>query len=750
MRNKSTIAKLLSEEDINVVQKQAKTASFDVKNRELVLPIWKDDMSDNISDLLVCHEIGHALYTSENMLNKMIKRKINKTFVNVIEDARIEKMVQTKYAGSRSVFLKGYKELTDKDFFGTKNKDISKLNLIDRINLYFKGMSNAPFADQEKVWVEKVGNVKTENDVLNLAQELYKWMQENKESQGEEQNQEQQSQSSVGSEEGQEEGQEQSQGSGSEESDDNGSSQTQSQGSNEEEGEEEGDTAAQSEQDSEETEEGDKESIASGSEGGQGSQEINATTDENYNKKSEEARDLDAKDRVYGFIPKVKLDKTIISSKEILEICRKNYKSDETDYALFLRRTIEEFQTIKNDSKKVISYMVKEFEMKKSAEQYKKAAVSKTGSLNMGVLHTYKYNDDLFKKVTTLPGATNHGMVMFLDWSGSMADNLPVTLKQLFNLVWFCNRVKIPFEVYAFTDAFEGHRYYDSNWEDNQTKIQDFKSGDLQVNDVKLLNFLSNKMNKKDQDEMMVHLWRMAQRYKGYRDWKSDGYPMNPPKKLYLGGTPLNHAIVTAMDLLPKYKKETGVQKINTIFLTDGESHRIKSKFTIVNDINTTESFDADPQMVITDPITNTTVIEDQFKPKTRRMLTSRGVQTTMLLTLLKKRIPDMNILGFFVAGSGKQGYVKKEVIMNEMECSWAESYEYAKIISKDKVLVSTKKGYDEWYILPGGAKLDIESGNLDVEVGASKASLKRAFGKASKGKVTSRVLLNKFIQKVA
>ena len=72
MRNKSTIAKLLSEEDINVVQKQATTASFDVQNRELVLPIWKDEMSDNISDLLVCHEIGHALYTSEAMLKKII------------------------------------------------------------------------------------------------------------------------------------------------------------------------------------------------------------------------------------------------------------------------------------------------------------------------------------------------------------------------------------------------------------------------------------------------------------------------------------------------------------------------------------------------------------------------------------------------------------------------------------------------------------------------------------------------------
>ena len=137
MRNKSTIAKLLSEEDINVVQKQATTASFDVKNRELVLPIWKDEMSDNIADLLVCHEIGHALYTSEDMLDKMIKRNIEKTFVNVIEDARIEKMVQQKYAGSRSVFLKGYKELIDKDFFGTKSKTYFKTKFNECIFLFW-------------------------------------------------------------------------------------------------------------------------------------------------------------------------------------------------------------------------------------------------------------------------------------------------------------------------------------------------------------------------------------------------------------------------------------------------------------------------------------------------------------------------------------------------------------------------------------------------------------------------------------
>ena len=746
MRNKSTIAKLLSEEDINVVQKQATTASFDVQNRELVLPIWKDEMSDNIADLLVCHEIGHALYTSKAMLDKMIERKIEKTFVNVIEDARIEKMVQQKYAGSRTVFLKGYKELVDKDFFGTKDKDISKMNLIDRINLHYKSVSNVPFAEQEKIWVEKVGNVKTEDDVLNLAEELYKWMQENKESQGEEPEQGQESQSSAGSETSQE----QSQSSGSEESTNNDSGQTQSQGSNDEEGDEEQNgSTSQLKQDSEETE-GTQEIITNGQEGGQSQgKEFTATTDTSYNNKFNEVRDIDAKDRNYSFIPKVKLDKAIISPKEIFEICRKHYKVTEatdSNHVKFISSTTEELKGIKNDSKKVISYMVKEFEMKKSADLYKRATVSKTGSLNMGALHSYKFNEDLFAKVTTMPGATNHAMVMFLDWSGSMADNLPQTLKQLFNLVWFCNRVKIPFEVYAFTDAWNGSRYYGN--EEGITKIQDFKSGDMIINDVKLLNYFSSKMNKNDQDEMMDYLWKMCQAWVGFRDWRNGGYPITPPKKLTLGGTPLNHAIVTAMDILPKYKKETGVQRLNTVFLTDGYSHTVQKKYVVIDDKKTDDYVSSTfVQSVVTDPITNTTIIQESNSGFRRRHVS----QTTMLLKLLKKRVPDMNILGFFIAGSGRKGYVKKDIIMEEMNCSWEEAGTYLKEINKNKVLVNSKKeGYDEHYLMPGGEKLDIESGDLDVEVGASKANLKRAFVKASKGKVTSRVLLNKFIQMVA
>jgi Mg-chelatase subunit ChlD len=42
-----------------------------------------------------------------------------------------------------------------------------------------------------------------------------------------------------------------------------------------------------------------------------------------------------------------------------------------------------------------------------------------------------------------------------------------------------------------------------------------------------------------------------------------------------LGGTPLNDAIIAMMEIVPKFKRDTGVQKVNTIFLTDGASNNL-------------------------------------------------------------------------------------------------------------------------------------------------------------------------------
>ena len=130
-KDKSTLVKLLAEEDLQVTYKNVPTAHFDVKAREVVLPIWKDK-SEAVMDMMSLHEVGHALYTEPTLIDKGIEKEVKHSFLNVLEDVRIEKMIQEKYLGSVKVFKKAYTELVDKDFFNIKDKDLSKLNLIEK------------------------------------------------------------------------------------------------------------------------------------------------------------------------------------------------------------------------------------------------------------------------------------------------------------------------------------------------------------------------------------------------------------------------------------------------------------------------------------------------------------------------------------------------------------------------------------------------------------------------------------------
>ena len=110
------------------------------------------------------------------------------------------------------------------------------------------------------------------------------------------------------------------------------------------------------------------------------------------------------------------------------------------------------YYEFRKQSQKEVNYLVKEFECRKSADAYARAGQSKTGVLDTAKLHTYRYNEDIFKKVTVLPDGKNHGMLFLLDWSGSMANEILATVKQVLNLTAFCKKVQIPFEVYAFTN----------------------------------------------------------------------------------------------------------------------------------------------------------------------------------------------------------------------------------------------------------------------------------------------------------
>ena len=774
MKNKSTLAKLLAEEDVFVVHKQMETAYFDSKKRELGLPIWKDEeMTDDIYDLMVCHEIGHALWTPLDMLESAAARKINHSFVNILEDARIEKMVKGKYPGAVGVFNRGYVDLLKKDFFGTGKKKIADFNLIDRINVFFKSADTTiPFSEEEKVWVDRTAATKTPDDVLDLAEELYAWMKENESetdnhNSGEESEMgmpsmgmsgEEESDNSDGENEGDDDNSGNKSDSGdSDDSDDaeDGDGKGSSSGEEVDEDSDEnkgastiGDTDSSESDDVKET--SDVETTEGGKESSGGGSVPMATTDSAFGKAMDELRDKVAADRTYARIPKVDLNKTIVDFKTLIDEFVPYYKeSRKSENALYFDKTLEDLETLKNESKKTVAYMVKEFEMKKAADQYARAATSKTGSLDMSKLHTYKYNEDLFKKVTTLPGATNHGMLLVLDWSGSMQENLKGTLAQLFNLIWFCRRIKIPFEVFAFSDMYSRPDHDHGYGEPSNI----FKAGDLALNHFKLLNFFSSNMTLVDEVSMMHVLWMYASRFGSYRDWNNEGYPYSPPKNLQLGGTPLNDAIVAMMEIVPKFKADTGVQKVNTIFLTDGASNRMHGVFdykfnTETEEHRETVDSDAfggwnhhDKKVIVTDPVIN----------KTYEVESSSDITNT-LIKILKNRVYDMNVIGFFIAGRGRLGRIDKRTLYYLLPSEERHKImDMIKFANKNKYIAITQLGYDEYYVLPGGNALAVENEGLDDElIGASKAKLKSAFGKSMKGKISSRPLLNKFVTLVA
>ena len=749
MRDNSTLAKLLAEEDISVVHKKVPTAAFDVKRRELILPQWKE-MPKTIQDLMTLHEVGHALWTSLDMLEKMRERKIEKSFVNVIEDARIEKMVQSRYAGSRKIFRLGYAQLIAQNFFKTQGKDVNRLNLIDRINLHFKKTPDIQFTPEEQVWVNRVAACKTEDDVLNTAEELYKWMQENPESQEQEQPESQSDEWDEWNEDEVEINQDMESSDESESSDEE-TEVTEGVEDESEDGEEtEASSTEESDEESDEDGEETEEQEAVNSKGAGADTPMTATTDEASSESAKEMLDEESPELGYYQVPKANLKNIIVRYDEIMkeldQYWSTTYPRDYETSKVFYGNDITK---LKLESKKTISYMVKEFEMKKAAEQYARASTSKTGKLDLSKVHTYKYNDDLFAKVTTLPGATNHGMVIFLDWSGSMWHNLEGTVKQLYNLLWFCQRVKIPFEVYAFSDYYRRDNYESGNTDYYQKP----RVNDLAIEGLHLLNFFSSNMSTNEFNEAMVKFHTLVGTITHRNSYYCKDRPfLSSPNGYDLYGTPLDTAILVAMDVLPKFKSETGVQKVNTIFLTDGESQAIDWYIDIPTDEYDDREYRCNRlerrnDMIVTDPVTGKKLRHKSFRNYYNYDDYSQK-RTAFFLSLLKQRVPDMNVVGFFIAGSGRNGTVAKRTLQEKFgyDC---DIKSIRKELKKNNVAVCKSAGYDEYYILPS-MDIDLENKGIEVEVGASKSALKSAFKKNSTSKTLNRPLLNKFIGMVA
>ena len=744
---KSNLAKLLATENINVIHQKVETAYFIPKTRTLCLPIW-EEMSNDLYDMLTGHEVGHALYTPKD-LEKNNKYKIPHSYFNVVEDIRIDKKMKIKYPGLRKSYFNAYKELIEKDFFKTKDKDVNGMRFIDRLNIFFKSGTDQEilFNEQEEQFIERAKNLNTWNDVVKLVKDIYAYS--GTEKFDEEQEEEMRNQLGQGQGDQEQEQSEQSEGNG--DSDEQQEQNQETTSSSESDNDKQEDEQSLAGSDGKEEKENKEESKgqSGGQEGGYKVGDNEALTDhaQKQNTKSMSKTDKETRDNVYLELPKCKdavVPYDLIAKK--IEKVNQNFS---------MADRITQFKKFKNEQMRTVNYMVKEFEMKKAADAYTRTRTSRTGVINTNTLHSYKYNDDIFARIQIEPGAKNHGMVMIVDWSGSMGDKMYDTLVQTMNLVMFCKAVSIPFAVYAFSDT-NRRNFMDSDSDDSyfgrRTSNYDMypyhydKPGLLMLEDVSLLEFVTSDMKTVKYNEAMANLYQIALEYSlsysNRRFTDPDEYYNSPrwetPHSLSLGGTPLDSAILQSVGVVNKFISKNKVQKMNTIFLTDGSGHTM-GKATMLDDHGKIDYVE-------------TYMYDVYFKEGTHTYKYGGGSYRShhhgyhkQFLNYFKQKTGS-TVIGYYVCGR-KLNYWD---VNNFSKKDGYQPYEDAKIeLRKNKVVTFTDIGYDELFITTrNNIKIDDTEAEISSDMTASK--MKQAWAKSFKQKKMSRVLLNKFVERVA
>lgn len=713
------LAKLLAKENITIQEGNYKTAWFDIKNRTLGLPMWKD-MGKDVRDLLIGHEVGHALETPYEGWHDSPEKLEGcpRSYINVIEDARIERKVKARYPGLVGPFSRGYKKLTEDGFFGDDilNTDWEEVKLIDKINLKAKigNLIDVPFSNEEKVFYDRAMSTNDFSEVLDLVRDILAYTKENQSEllQPKEMPSVDQQES-----EGDQNDDPTMNGHDDLESD---NQQTTDENTNNTNGD-----GAESEEEDEESEES-----VTASEPIHSEADV-SITDEVF--RSSEKRLLDVNEDgkqplVCRDIPKDTRELCIVSYKKLSEKRKEKYLKITSYEESYYDSAICDFHCARNDYpkyikdvKKNIQFAVKEFEQRKAATQWQKASVSKTGNLDVNKLWSYKTNDDIFLRTTRLADAKNHGMIMIVDYSGSMSSSIKYVLDQVMHTVMFCKAVNIPFEVYAFTST-------------NNLGWELYKDGDMELDDLSMPLLTSSSLNKKDFEESMQYLYMRTR----LDHWTASNFNA---KEEDWGSTPLNQALVVAHSICKKFKIKNNVEKLNLITFTDGDANSIR----VVSDNKM-----ADLKSSYDDGYYNTSGFKILIDGKAIFAETRRQVTSSLL-----KNLSDtygINTIGFFMADNNHMWNSKLGDICWSENKYWEDwRVEARKEYMKNKcVTIEGYSGYNTYYLVKGNKNLDTNADEFDVNEDATKGQIGNAFKKYSKSKKLNKVLMTKFGAAVA
>ena len=765
----NTLAKLMASENIKISHDHtARTASFDTQSRMLTLPIW-DGMPREVVEMLIAHEVGHALHTpttADEIMGAInaidaTNPVVVKDFLNICEDVRIEKEIKNKFPGIRRQFSKGYLWMEQNGFFGTLTRSMS---FADRANTHFKaGGYVGYFNPTEQSILDEMIATKSWDDVVAVAKRLYDYC--TPDQQGEEE-QEQAGKSEP--QQGQQGQSDQSDGGG------------------------EGTPSGEKCEGNADSAKGSKPSDGKGKQGGNKKPQRPSTA-QNQESALDKKVSTDCLGIKYVEFPKMNLDALIFDCKAIekqLDITTTKvnaerkaqagqtynpmaYIADEYGSSLY-----NEFA---KDSRGFILQLVRQFEMKMNADIVQRTSQSRTGNLDMRKIHAYRFIDDMFLRNEEISAGKNHGIVFYLDWSASMQGTLNNTITQMLAIVEFCRMVNIPYEVFAFStrtaceelgkrgDDLPENQIYtlvkNAKGEDYWNKVEGItaKYDSIQTsgNDFGLLNFFSSRQSKLSHRTMAARLLQFSDLYDNKyssRNKKQMGQTQEMVTKcrhlsnlyseiqennswLSLDGTPLVQAVSSMVHIIPKFRAKYNLQVISAVFLSDGEASgspfNLECKY-VMNAKQTDQVYKQEELVIVHNGK------EYRQSPQMYHGSMNRGINGWDSFLQTMRIILGINTVGFYIMhDSGR----RLACTIEDVSVARLTKDDVAKLVKdfKSEGFVSLqRKGFDEYFIM----KSDTESVTNedmfeDVKAGDIKVAAK-AFRDGQRSKVTSRIVLSK------
>jgi hypothetical protein len=750
---KSGLAKLMATENLTVQHAKVPTASFDPKNRVLTCPIW-EQMSGDLYDLLMGHEVGHAIDTpADGWHGAVHDRGANyKGFLNVVEDARIEKRQKRRYPGLRRSFVNGFNELMAKDFFGLSGRNINTLPFIDRLNIHTKSSYSLPvaFNAKEQDFVDRVQACESFEDALKLTDEIWEYSKE-------EQSQTKTPEDNFGdgddgdddyeTESGSNEGDSETDGEGNEpakstQKGDEGDQEKESASNSNEKSDEEFDGEGQAKNDIDRFKE-------SQSVNEDQTPEPRCETDENFRQNECKLIAKHAREYVYIDIPKPNLKKIVTPAKRVQEILTKEFSDQTASYEQIANNLYNDFRR-KNE--RFISLLAKEFEMRKAADKFSKAKVSSTGDIDVSRIFKYQIDDNIFKKVMRVPKGKSHGLILLLDKSGSMSDNLSASYEQVLILAMFCRKVNIPFSAYGFgnADHIRDKDFPEEIVVDPTHTYGCFSENEREmwVSSVYLREMINSKMSNSEFSKAVKNILCLMDAWSCRYGIRNNFY--RPPSDS-LSNTPMTEALIACQPLINEFKTVNNLDIVNLCVVHDGDADEIHS-FNAIGASYNRSFFNADYQNVF--------LCDKKNKIQQGVSKKEDGVRVAISNWLTKTT--GVKIIGFYLAtNSAMKGAVRRRLFnteLNELRKDERANYyqlkeaysKYIKVLRKEKFLESKNAGYESFFLLPGGNELDMDDEDFEAPSKVTTATLTKAFSKFTKNRQVNRVLVSRFIGMIA